>query len=127
MKENNPQTLVETYLTAFKERDLARCLSSYAEDAIINFIFATYQGRLAIEEWHKERFASDAQLISIEDISVEGNTVMVHVIGTSRKLKFFKIKSVRGTGTFLIHQGWIKKAIFTSRKGVASHMDWQFR
>ena len=127
MRESTQQAMIEAYVTAFRERDLPQCMSFYSEDATVKFIFGTYRGKQAIEKWHEDRFANDLQLINLENVSVDGETIVVHLHATSRRLKLFGIKSVKGTGTFLIQDGHIKEAKFAPRKGVASHMDWQFR
>lgn len=127
MYEANHKVLVEAYLKAVKERDLSQCLSFYTEDASVKFLFSTYHGKQAIEKWHKDRFAANLQLLSLEGISVHDNTVVLSMLVSSNRLKSFGIKSVKATGVFLLQDSQIREAKFTPQKGVASHMDWQFQ
>lgn len=127
MQETDPRAVIEAYLQAFEARDVPQCVAFYAEDAVIEFAFGTYRGKQAIEDWHKERFDAGLQLISLDSIEVEGDTVVIQVVATSRRLKSFRINSLKGTGTFLVQEGKIKGAKFAPRKGFAGHMHWQFR
>jgi SnoaL-like domain len=119
--------IVEAYRRAFEERDLAGCVGFFADDAVIRFLFGSYQGRRAIEDWHKDRFAAEVQLLRIEGVSVEREKVGVQAVVTSRRLKQFLIGEVKGTVTFHVEDGRFKEAVLAPRKGVPSHLNWQFR
>jgi hypothetical protein len=121
------RTLIEAYRHAFESRDLPACVRFFAEDAVLRFLFATYEGRAAIETWHKERFAADVHLLRLDGMAEEGDTVVVQAVATSRRLRLFRIDQVKGTATFRIEQGLFKEATLSPRKGAPSHLDWQFR
>jgi hypothetical protein len=121
------RALVEAYRRAFDAKDVAGCVAFFAEDASIKFLFATYQGRAAIEDWHRDRFEAEVQITRLEDVTVQGSTVAINAVATSRKLRLFRIGEVKGTLTFRVEEGRFKEAVLTARKGVPSHLDWQFK
>jgi hypothetical protein len=127
MHETGPQAVIEAYLQTFKAEDASRCIEFFTEDAVVEFASGTYLGKQAIEGWHKERFDAGLQLIGIESIQVEGDTVVIQVVATSLRLKRFRIDSLKGTGTFLVQEGKIREAKFAPRTGFADHMSWLFR
>jgi len=126
MQEIDPRTVVEAYLQAFEARDLPRCLDFYDEDATLTFgPGGVFRGQKSIEQWHKDRFAADFRLLSLEEIEVNGDTVTIRGVATSRKLKAFKINTLGGKGTFLIQAGKIKKAQLEGRVGASTHIEWR--
>ena len=125
--ETDLRAMVEAYRRAFDNRDVAACTGFYAEDATIRFLFGTYQGRAAIEDWHKDRFAAEVQLVRLEDVAVQGNTVVVQAVVTSRRLRLFRIEQAKGMMTLRVEQGSFKEAVLSPRSGAPSHLDWQFR
>lgn len=127
LPEKGPQELVEEYREAFEAGDAARCAGFFAEDAILKFIFGTFKGRKAIEDWHKERFSAEVELLKVESMSVEGDQVSMNAAVTSRKLRRFRMNEVKGTAVFHLRDGLFSEAHFSPRRGVASHLDWHFR
>jgi hypothetical protein len=123
----NPKTLVEAYREAFDRKDVAACVGFFADDAVLKFLFGTFQGRKNIEDWHRDRFAAEVQILRVDDLTVEGNRVVLNAIVTSRKLKRFRMDEVKGTATFEVQDGRFREAQFGPRRGVASHLDWHFR
>jgi uncharacterized protein (TIGR02246 family) len=119
--------MVEDYRAAFERRDLAACLAFFAEDAVLKFLFSNYEGRAAIEEWHQDRFAADVKLLRIDNVAVDGDTVVAQAVATSRRLRLFRMDEVKGTMTFKVESGRFKEAVLSPRKGAPSHLDWQFR
>jgi hypothetical protein len=119
--------VVRAWVEAFERRDLAACVGFWHEEATIRFLFGTYQGRAAIERWHADRFAADVRIANIGELRSDGDTVAVDAEASSRRLKLFRIDTVKGTATFRVHEGRIGEARFESRAGAASHLDWQFR
>ena len=115
MEERDLQAVVQAYLQAFKARDLSRCLDFYAEDATIDFQSGLYRGREDIEEWHKERFAADLRVVRVDEIRVQGNTVILEAVATSNRLKAWRIANLTGTATFVFQQGKIKETKFGLR------------
>ena len=126
MQEIDPRTVAEAYLQAFDVRDLPRCLDFYDDDATLIFgPGGVFRGKNSIEQWHKDRFAADFRLLSLEEIKVNGDTVTIQGAATSRKLRAFKINSLGGKGTFLIQAGKIKKVQFEGRIGASTHIEWR--
>lgn len=126
MAEMDPQTVVQAYLEAFEARDLPRCLDFYDADATLIFgPGGVFRGKKSIEQWHKDRFAADFRLLSVDEIDVNGDTVTIQGVATSRKLKAFKINALGGKGAFLIQAGKIKKAQFEGRVGASTHIEWR--
>jgi hypothetical protein len=121
------RSLVEAYTQAFARGDLEACLSFWADDAVLRFLFASYEGRAAIEEWHQDRFAADVKLLRIDNLTVDGDTVTAQAVATSRRLRLFRMDEVKGTMTFRVVDGRFKEAVLSARKGAPSHLDWQFR
>jgi hypothetical protein len=126
MQDLDPRAVVEAYIATFESGDVPQCVGFFTQDAVIEFGLGTYRGKQAIEEWHRERFDADLQLISLDGIEAEGDTVVIQVVGTSRRLRSFRIDSLKGTGTFLILEGKIKEARFAPSAGFAGHMNWLF-
>jgi hypothetical protein len=119
--------IVEAYREAFERRDVDACVAFFTEDATLHFLFGSYEGRSAIREWHEDRFEADVKLLRIDGVTVEGNTVVAHMVVTSRRLRFFRMDEVKGTVTFQVADGRFKDAVLSARKGMPSHLDWQFR
>lgn len=115
MEETELQGVVQAYLQAFAQRDLSRCLDFFAEDATLDFASGVYQGKQAIEGWHKDRFAADVRVLRIDDIRTQGDTVVVDAIATSKRVRVWFVESVAGRVTLVFRQGKITDAKFGLR------------
>ena len=115
MQEENLEATVESYLKAFDDRDLSRCLEFFAEDARIDFAMGVYKGSKAIEEWHAKRFEADLRVIRVERIRSNGDTVTVAAIATSKVAQAWKFPSIAGAVTFVFDRGRIKQGKFRLR------------
>jgi len=125
-QETDPRTVAEAYLQAFDGKDLARCLDFYDADATLFFgPGGVFRGKTSIEQWHKDRFAADFRLLSVGEIEVNGDTVTIQGVATSRKLRAFKINTLGGKGTFVIRAGKIAKAQFEGRLGASTSIEWR--
>src|SRR5690349_9544640 len=91
-----------------RDHDVERCLTFFADDATIAFMNSHYQGRAAIEGWHRDRFTAQAEILKVESLKTKGDTVQVDVQATSKKLQQWKIQKVGGRATFKIVNGLIK-------------------
>jgi hypothetical protein len=89
------ESLTRGYMAAFEERDVEKCLTFFANDAIVNFQDVEYQGRDALRDWHAERFAANLRLSKIENVRVKGETVTVDAVASSDRLAAWKIKSLK--------------------------------
>ena len=110
-----PQTLIRAYLEAAQERDLEGCMRFYADDSRLTFMSGVFEGRQAIEEWHKERFDADLKFVKIEAVKTKGHTVTVDAVVTSKRIKAWKIGSLGGRATFRVEDGVIKETSFGMR------------
>jgi hypothetical protein len=119
--------LVQAYGAAFKERDLEACVDAFRDDATVKFLFATYQGREAIEKWHADRFDLGAELLALGPVRADGDTAVVEVEATSKRLRLFKINRVKGKIEFRAREGRFAEVRFSARKGAYSHLNWQFQ
>lgn len=108
-------SLIDSYLQAARERDLDGCMTYFAEDAKLTFMSGIFEGKPAIEEWHKERFDADLQFIRIDAIKTRGDTVTVDAVVTSKRIKAWKIGTLGGRATFRIADGKIKETSFGLR------------
>jgi len=111
----DPATTIRAYLEAFGARDVSRCVDFFAGDARVKFMAAEYEGREAIEEWHRDRFDADLQVLKVDAIRAKGNQILVDAVVTSKKLRTWRIKSLSGRVTFLFDQGRIKETTFGLR------------
>lgn len=115
MQETDLQAVVRTYLQAFEERDLSKCVDFYADDATIHFHVGIFRGRQAIEEWHEERFAADLRVVRVNGITVQDDTAILEAVVTSNRLRAWKINRLAGKATFLFGQGKVQEVRFTAR------------
>jgi ketosteroid isomerase-like protein len=109
------KALAEAYLDAFHKRDLERCVDFFSDDATIDFNMTAYNGRQAITEWHKDRFAADLKMIRLNNISVDGDTVVVDAVASSKRLAAWKVKSISGRVTMRFADGKIKSGKLAGR------------
>ena len=118
MQDNNLETIIKAYFEAFEQRDLARCVEFYAEDARIDFVRGIFQGMQDIEQWHKDRFKADVEVSRIDEIKLDGETVTVDMVGTSKVARAWKLNKVAGRGAFTFDQGKIKDVKFSLRMAI---------
>ena len=110
-----PQALIESYLEAIKTKDAALCTQFFADDASIHFLTGVFKGKQAIEGWHKDRFAAEAEVLRISKIAADGNKVTVEAMVTSKKLRAWKIKKLAGKASVKVQDGKIKEAKLSPR------------
>jgi len=111
------ETQARAYLEAFEARDIVRCMTFYDDDASVSFVQSDYKGKEQIEEWHKARFAADLRIVGLEKLTVEGNTVVMAAVVTSKRLKAWKLNTIRGTVTTLFEGSKIKDLKFGMQLG----------
>ena len=104
------QALVEDYLAAVSAHQLETCLSFFAEDATIEFQGGVFKGPAAIEEWHRDRFAAGFQILKVERVTVEGDTVLVEASIASARLRVWKVAQLSGKATVRVENGRIVEA-----------------
>jgi ketosteroid isomerase-like protein len=127
MQEFDPRQVVESYLQAFDERDLSRCLDHFDEDGLLVFGaralgLGSFRGKEALEGWHKERFERGMVVKEVEEIEVDGDKVTVKAVAASPVLKTIHLDDLRGTATFVVQQGKIKEARLGLRRGYRFHI-----
>jgi uncharacterized protein (TIGR02246 family) len=104
------QALVEDYLGALSAHQLEKCVGFFAEDATIEFQSGVFKGPQAIAEWHRDRFAAGFQIVDVERVTVDGNTVVVEAAIASVRLRSWKINSLSGKATVKVENGRIVEA-----------------
>jgi ketosteroid isomerase-like protein len=109
------KALAEAYLEAFDAQDLERCVEFFSDDASIDFNMTAYKGRQAIVDWHKDRFAANLKMVRLTKITVNGDTVVVDAVATSKRLIAWKTKSIAGRVTMRFVDGKIKSGKLTAR------------
>jgi ketosteroid isomerase-like protein len=107
--------LINAYLQAARDRDMAGCMAFFADDAKLVFMSGEFEGKPAIEQWHKERFDADLQFVRIDAVKAKGDVVTVDGVVTSKRLKAWKIGSIGGRATFRLQEGKIKETTFGMR------------
>ena len=115
MRDDELQVVINSYLEAFHQRDLAACAGFFTDNAKIHFVMGVHQGRQAIEEWHKDRFAADVRVTRLEGVRVEGETVSVDAVATSKAIRAWRLGELAGTATFSLRDGKIETASFDLR------------
>lgn len=113
--EATPRALVESYLEAVKEHDLARCLEFYADDAALHYMGGVFKGKEAIAGWHQDRFDAEFQFVEVSKIVANGDKVVVDAAVTTKKIKAWKIGKLAGKATFQMQEGKIKEVKFSPR------------
>ena len=109
------ETRARDYLKAFDARDVAACMSFYDDDASLTFAQSEFKGKGQIEEWHKARFAAEMRILRVEDVTVDGNTVVLAAVVTSKRLKAWRLNTIRGTATTVFEGSKIKDLKFGVR------------
>ncbi len=100
MQTLNAQDVVQSYLDAFGAQDLARCVDLFCDDATLFAPPVTYQGKQALEDWHRARFNANARIVRIDDVSAQDDVVTVQGAITSKRLKAWRINTLAGRATF---------------------------
>ena len=101
------QAAVREYLDALEERDLERCLQCFADDATLTF-FTTFKGQKAVEKFHRDRFAADLRIVSVDAVEAVGDTVTVDLAVATKKLAAARIPALPGRATIRLEGGKIK-------------------
>ncbi len=114
-QDTAPEVVVESYLEAVKERDISRCVAFYADDAEIHFMDGVFKGKEAIEEWHRDRFAAELELVKVGKLRSEGGKVTFDGTVSTSKLRAWKIDKLDGKVTLLVEQGKIKETRLAPR------------
>ena len=109
------KALAQAYLDAFDAQDLERCLGFFSDDASIDFNKTLYSGPQAVAEWHKDRFAANLKLVRLNNISVNGDTVVVDAVASSKRLAAWKVKSISGRVTIRFADGKITSGKLAAR------------
>jgi ketosteroid isomerase-like protein len=123
----DPRALVESYLQAFADRNVAQCLEFFHDDGLLVFgprVFGLgrFRGKAALEQWHQERFERGMKIEEVEEILVEGDKVIVKAVASSPVLKSIQLEDFRGTATFVLEEGKIKEAHLGLRRGYRFHI-----
>lgn len=102
------KTVAQAYLDAFHAQDLERCMEFFADDASVDFNMATYTGRQAITDWHKDRFAANLKMVKMKSMTQEGDTIVIEGAISSKRLSAWRVKALSGKLTMTFENGKIK-------------------
>jgi limonene-1,2-epoxide hydrolase len=108
-----PVQIVRSYLVAFVQEDLARCVSFYADDGWIQFPSGKFVGPIDVEHWHRQRFAARMRLLKVRSIDAQGELVTVKADVTSQVLLGMKIQRLPIRVTLRLENGLIKEVRFS--------------
>jgi hypothetical protein len=107
--------IINDYLQAVKDRDLKRCVDFYADDATLIFLSGVFRGKKAIEDWHKERFDAQFEILKVDGIRSRDDRVTLDAVITSKRLKTWKINSLGGRANFRLDKGKIRETKLAPR------------
>ncbi len=109
------RAVAQAYLAAFDAQDVDRCLAFFHEDATVDFQIGVYRGREAIGQWHRDRFAANLKMARMDSISVNGNTVTIAGVVSSKRLAAWNVTSLSGRVTMSFADGKIQSAKLSAR------------
>jgi ketosteroid isomerase-like protein len=119
MSDTDLHSVIRDYLEAFDRRDLDRCMRFFAEDCRIDFAFGIYRGTEAIVGWHKDRFKAEMRVLRVEQIKVDGQTVVVDLVVTSEVATRWRLPTVAGRVNLVFGPGnLIRDASFGLRTAI---------
>src|SRR5689334_5165767 len=87
MSDPSRQAIIEHYLRVFQARDLPACAAVFSADGQIYFLAEIYAGQAAIEQWHRERFAAELEIVRVDQILAEGDLATADLVVTSQVLR----------------------------------------
>lgn len=122
-QEADIQEMMKAYLEAFEARDLERCMEYFDPEATLDWQIGVYQGASSIEQWHKDRFGADLKITQVEGIQVTGQRVAMNLVVTSKRLKAWRLKRLKGHVDVEVEDGKIKKMKF-SAKTINPQQNW---
>jgi hypothetical protein len=106
---------VDSYLAAFDARDVEGCLAFFDEAATLDFQMSMFEGRDAIEAWHRDRFAANLRLIKLERITIRRETVTIDAVAASDRLAAWNVHALPGRVTLQFANGKIVNCRFAAR------------
>lgn len=104
--------VLDQYIDAFRNRDLARCVALYTEDAILEFGGTFCRDSQCLERWHAERFAANLALLRVDSVLIDGDEVIIDGAVGSERLKTWGVIALVGHAKFIIRDGKIAEARF---------------
>jgi limonene-1,2-epoxide hydrolase len=104
-----PEATIRAYLQAVAGWDVVRCVAFFADDARIELPPGVFEGKQAIAEFHRERFAAELKLVRIGAIRATGDTVHVEAVVTSKLIRAVKIGALPVRGAFRVEHDKIKE------------------
>ncbi len=113
--ESAMRAAVDHYLTAFGARDLDGCLELFADDARLDFQTFLFEGKAAIGEWHRDRFAANLRLVKVERVTVRRETVTIDAVVASDRLAAWKVAALPSRVTLRFMNGRILEGRFAAR------------
>jgi hypothetical protein len=106
---------VDSYLAAFEARDVERCVAFFDNAAKLDFQMTVFEGKDAIEEWHRDRFAANLRLVKLERITIRRDTVTIDAVAASDRLSAWNVHALPGRVTLQFADGKIVSCRFAAR------------
>lgn len=113
MSDIDLTTCLETYLQMLDARNLDACVAAYTDDAVIHFAMGVYTGKDSITEWHRDRFEAELRVLSHERMVVKAQQVRIEMMITSKRIKAWRINTLRTKGVFSFVGAKIKEVRFS--------------
>jgi hypothetical protein len=117
------QHVMEQYLTAFKARNLEGCMSYFSPDATLEWMMGEYTGCESIEEWHRDRFSAELNVVRVDSFSATGSSITLDVVVQSKRLASWRIPNVLGRVTAQLSGGKIQHVNFAV-KSINPQQNW---
>src|SRR5471030_866815 len=111
----DPAVVVQEYIEAMRSKDVARCMEYFTDDAVLYFMTGVFRGRKSIEEWHRDRFKANFEILKVDGVRSKADAVTLDASVTSSRLKTWKINSLGGRANFRMENGKIREAKFSPR------------
>ena len=107
--------VIQSYIEAIRSGDLEKCMEFYADDAVLYFMTGVFRGKKSIEDWHRDRFKANFEIVKVDGIRSKADVVTLDASVTSSRLKTWKINRLGSRANFKMDQGKIREAKFAPR------------
>ena len=109
--------LIQHYIASLANRDATQCAEFFADDAVLHFMMGVYSGKQAIANWHQERFDADMSVLKVDKVVERGSETSCELVIESKRLKAWRINTLRGKAAFRFDNGKIKEVTFSLAGG----------
>jgi ketosteroid isomerase-like protein len=117
MIAEDAKQLVQSYIASFQAEDPAQCAAFYTDDAALHFMMGVYRGKAMIADWHRERFEAAMKVLEVNKVVERGDEVTCEFLIESKRLKAWRINTLRGKAAFRLRDGKIDEVHFSLAGG----------